>query len=269
MIRVLLMIAAAGFVLAVASLSAAFAIGGPEAMARGGWAIAGKDWGHDDWDWDSADHDWGPDRGPQTTRTLAWPGDDSLETHLPADIRYTQAPGAGSITITGPQRIVERVVIDDGHVRLRGRRHHWGLRKLEIVVSAPNVTRFDLHGANELTIENYRQDRLTLDLSGAAEVQARGDVRLVDVDISGAGKADLGELQAREAEVEISGAGSARIAPTERARLDISGMGEIDLLTDPRDIDTDISGAGTIRRSARATTDTSPASPSPAPKAAR
>ncbi len=43
MIRVLFLIAAAGFVLSVERLSAAFAIGGPEAVARGG-VVAGHHW---------------------------------------------------------------------------------------------------------------------------------------------------------------------------------------------------------------------------------
>ena len=58
MIRVLIMITVAGFVLSVATLSAAVAIGGPEAIARGGWHMAGGDW---NWDWD--EHDDGIRRG--------------------------------------------------------------------------------------------------------------------------------------------------------------------------------------------------------------
>ena len=63
-----------------------------------------------------------------------------------------------------------------------------------------------------------------------------------------AGDGDLSGLKAREAEVEISGAGKATVAPTDRARLEISGMGEIELLTRPAQLETDISGAGRIRQ---------------------
>ena len=60
MIRPLLMIAGAGFVLSVASLSAAVAIGGPEAMSRGGWTILSQDWG--DLRWHPEDHHGGWER---------------------------------------------------------------------------------------------------------------------------------------------------------------------------------------------------------------
>ena len=80
MIRALLMIAVAGFVLSVASISAAVAIGGPDFVARSGWNIASN---HSHWDWDDDDDDdvrsrWGAD----TTRTLAWSGEHSLDVEL-------------------------------------------------------------------------------------------------------------------------------------------------------------------------------------------
>lgn len=244
MIRTLVMIAVAGFVLALASLSAAVAIGGPDAIARGGWHWAG------DWDKDHWDHDWDIDvaesSSPVASRTFAWDGSERLSLSLPADVTYTQAEGPGKVVVTGPQRLLDRMSVEDGRIRVR--RASWGVRKVQIAVTAPNISRFHLSGANRLTIENYRQPSLSVDVSGASEVTARGETETLDIDISGAGEAEMGELKTREAEVDISGAGEATVAPTERARLQISGMGEINLLTDPTDLETDISGAGRIHR---------------------
>jgi hypothetical protein len=95
MIRPLVMIAIAGFVLCLASFAAAVAIGGPDAVARGGWMFASGD--HDGWDWDHHDSDWDRDwstnAGPQITRTLAWSGAERLDLDLTADVRYVQAAG--------------------------------------------------------------------------------------------------------------------------------------------------------------------------------
>lgn len=245
MIRVLIMIAVAGFVLALASLSAAVAIGGPDAIARGGWHWAGG------WDEDHWDHDWdieaAESRGPVETRTFDWDGSDRLSLSVPAEVTYTQAEGPAKLTVTGPERMLDRLEIDEGRIRVRGK--HWSMRKIKIVMTAPNVSRFHLSGANRLTIENYRQPSLSVDVSGASEITARGDTEVVDIDISGAGEAHMGDLKTREARVDISGAGEATVAPTAKARLEISGMGEINLLTDPADLETDISGAGRIHRS--------------------
>lgn len=251
MIRALLMIAAAGLVLSVGALSAAFAIGGKEAIARGGWMLSDGVWSHGRWTWDSDDgRDWGhePASGPQTTRTLPWTGGDRLRIDLPAQVRYVQSAGPATITVTGPEGAVRHVILRDGSLRFDHRGGRWWGSALSVVMRAPDVTSFDLSGRSALSIEGYRQDKLNLDVSGAGQVTATGEVGVVDLDISGAGDVDLGGLKAKGAEVEISGAGGAVIAPTDWARLDISGMGDIQLLTQPPQLETDISGAGAIRQ---------------------
>jgi Putative auto-transporter adhesin, head GIN domain len=251
MIRTLLMIAGAGFVLAAAAFAAAFAIGGPDAVARGGWNLAANADGR----WGSHDfrhrHEgrWAKDdNGPQGHKTLAWSGAERLDVDLPADIRFIQAPGPGSVEITGAASAVDRVILKGDSLRFdsQGPRRWWR-HKLHIVVRAPNVSSFDLSGASTLKIEDYKQDKLSLDISGAAEVTAVGQADSIELDISGTGDADLGGLKAKGAEVEISGAGGAIVAPTDWARLHISGMGDIRLLTRPAKLETDISGAGRIR----------------------
>ena len=253
MVRVLIMITVAGFVLSVAALSAAFAIGGPDAIARGGWHLAdgdnwgGKHWGHDDEE-GVAD----ADQGPQTTRTLAWSGATRLDIDLAADVRYIQSTGPASVVITGPQRLVDRVVVEGDSVRYEHGRHrrHGRNPALSIVVRAPDISSFDLSGRNTLAIEGYRQPTLRLDVSGRSEVTASGEADDVTLDLSGSGEVDLSALKIKGADVEISGSADASIAPTERAQLDISGSGDVRLLTRPKTLETDISGAGRVRQDA-------------------
>jgi hypothetical protein len=265
MIRVLLMIAAGGFVLSLACFSAAVAVGGQEALRRGAWGIA--PWAASGWDWD---HDWDHDRGrergelggsggPTVTREIAWSGEDALEVDVRADVTYVQAPGPAKLTVTGPQQLIERLSVDGGRIRFRGRPSS---SRITIAMTAPNVTRFNLSGNDRLTIENYDQNQLRLDVAGSSDVTAKGRARALSLEISGSGRADLGELQLEDADVDISGSGEARIAPRERADLDISGSGEITLLTRPRSLETDISGSGSIRQEAPA----SSAGETPPPK---
>ncbi|HVI32930.1 GIN domain-containing protein [Phenylobacterium sp.] len=244
MIRVLLMIAVAGFFLSLVTLSTAVAIGGPDAVARGAWASG--DWW--DWDWDVDHHvdvSTGDD-GPEATRELAWTGGDTLELDVLADVTYRQAEGPAKLTVTGRKRAVDLLRIDnDGRVYLDG---HRSRTRLNIVMTAPNLSTFRLNGSDRLVLENYSQDELNLDLDGAAEVAAEGQVQRLELEISGSGEADLSDLKAREASVDISGSGEAKIAPTEAADVNISGSGEVILLTNPARLTSDVSGSGTVRR---------------------
>lgn len=267
MIRVLFMIAIAGFVLSLATLSAAVAIGGPEAIARGGWKVASGNWG--DWDWGDGhgrwEGEWDADMGAQTTRTLDWSGADRLDLDLAADVRYIQSEGPASVVVTGPARAVERVMVRGDSIRYEhGRSHRHG--KLTIVVRAPAVTSFDISGRNTLTIEGYRQDRLKLDVSGDAEVTASGDTDLIELDMSGSGEVDLGALKAKGANVDMSGAAEAIIAPTDWAKLDISGTGDVRMLTSPGRLETDVSGAGRITQGGPAPSPSPSPPPAPSPK---
>lgn len=257
MIRVLVLIAVAGFFVSLVTLSAALAIGGPQVLAHAGWGWGRHEWvfGHTRF-FDDHDHDHG-DNGPQTTRDLAWSGGDALDVDVPADVRYAQGPAA-KITVTGPQRAVADLEVSGGHIRFaHGFRHHWD-DDLTIVVTAPAVTRFGLSGSGALAIAGYKQDRLDLDISGDADVKVAGETGSLRLSVSGSGDADLSALKTRSATVEIDGSGDATLAPTEDARIDISGSGDVTLLTHPPKLESNISGSGSVRQE-------DPASPAPAP----
>uniref|UniRef100_UPI00286E71AE GIN domain-containing protein n=1 Tax=Phenylobacterium sp. TaxID=1871053 RepID=UPI00286E71AE len=186
MVRVLIMITVAGFILSVGALAAAFAIGGPDAIARGGWHLAdGHAWRGKHLGWD--DDDRGPgefgDPGPETTRTLAWTGANRLDIDLSADVRYIQSTGPASVVVTGPQKLVERVVVEGDSVRYEHgfHRRHSRNQTLSIIVRAPAISSFDLSGRNTLAIEGYRQPSLRLDVSGRSEVTAMGQTDSVDL----------------------------------------------------------------------------------------
>ncbi|MDB5422685.1 MAG: hypothetical protein JWQ29_101, partial [Phenylobacterium sp.] len=220
MIRVLVMIAVAGFLLCVATLGAAVAIGGPEALTRAAWSYSA---GNHHWNFGRDDHGWGMhehgrDDGPSKTRQIAWTGGDTLEVDVPAEVRYTQAPGPAKLTITGPERAVDDVTVEGGRIRYdHGRRHHRA--GLVIEMTAPDVSRFDMHGASSLAIAGYRQARLRLDLSGNADATVAGETDVLELDISGSADADLDALKAKGAEVSISGSGEATLAPTDWAKI--------------------------------------------------
>lgn len=229
----------------------------------------------------------GPWGGPVETREYAWSGAGQIDVGMPADVTYTQGT-APKITVTGPKTALDRFVADGGDLRLRG----WSAAntfhgvsidseqsgdsrsprlkletingdnrppRLKIEIVAPGVTRFELSGSETLAIENYNQDRLDLEFSGASKVTAKGSARLVSLDLSGASNADLSGVALQEAEVEMTGATRATIAPKTKADLELSGAARIVLLTNPADLRQDISGAAVVDRTRAPATSTAQA----------
>jgi hypothetical protein len=271
MVRVLVMIAVTGFFVSLVTLSVAVAIGGPamfeDAMWRGGW---GPHWSHHG-DWQGARWDDRWERrhggGPETTRDLTWSGGDSLSIDVPADVQYTQGPVA-KVTVSGPQRDLDDLEIDGGRLAWARGRHHMGFGNLDVVMTAPSVTRFEINGSGKLAVANYKQDRLDLRISGNGDATVTGETGALGLNVSGSGDADLGGLKAKSAEVDISGSGDAKLAPSDSARIDISGSGDVTLLTHPAQLSTHISGSGDLHQEAAeaAPPPAQPAAPAPPKK---
>ncbi|WP_312163138.1 GIN domain-containing protein [Phenylobacterium sp.] len=247
MIRVLVMIAVAGFFAGVVALAGAAAIGGPELATRNwDWFVDWHD--HDQRPRRDRDREWrqerlGDDAG-EITRELAWDGSSKVEFGIPAAIEYTQAPGPGKVTIYGPKAVVERVRLSDGRLSLDQPpvRH----ARLRVVMSAPAVTRFEIGGDDRLEIRGYKQDQLAIVASGSSEVVASGQARAVDVELSGSGEADLTDLVMDTAEADISGSAEVTLGPKESASLEVSGSATARLLTRPKHLETDVAGAGSV-----------------------
>jgi len=243
MIRVLGMIAFVGFIVAVACFAGAAALGGRDIVEHG-WRIP-SDWHIDIDDHDGVD-DWddGDASDAASSRDFTWDGATSLDVEAPAEVRYTQAEGPAKLTISGPKATLDHLVVKDGKVRFDEPMDH--RRRLLIVMSAPNVSRFALNGDDKLTIAAFKQDHLAIDISGHGEAEAQGEARSFDLRISGSGEADLVRLSSEAGKVDIAGSGHAKIAPRSSADVIIAGSGEVTLSSRPKDLRSSVSGSGRL-----------------------
>ena len=270
MIRVLVSIAVAGFFVSIVTLSVAVAIGGPSVITDSAWGW-GNHWNWSDGDWGHHGHHGRWDDGPQATKDVAWTGGDSLAIDVPADVTYTQAPGPGKLTISGPQDALDALQVDRGHIGFDHNHRHWG--DLTIVMTAPAVTHFEMNGSGRLAIQGYKQDKLALDLSGSADVTASGEAKSVALSASGSSDTDLSGLKVADAVVDLTGSGEAKLAATGAVNVSISGSGDVTLLSRPSKLQSSVSGSGSIHQEdagpASAPTPTPAPPPAPAPKAAK
>ncbi|MFZ5671231.1 MAG: GIN domain-containing protein [Pseudomonadota bacterium] len=249
MIRVLIIIAVAGFVLALACFTGAAALGGRELLEKG-WTFPAELVIEDDGDTlrvtsrESA--------GPQSEKDLAWPGGNLLQIDAPAEVTYVQG-AAATVSVSGPQGLVERVVLTDGRLRLadngrpgEGLDLRLGRDRLRVVVTAPSVTRFVLNGSPDLRVEGYDQPEMQVEINGSGDVAAAGRAESVSLSIAGSGDAELDELTVRDAAVAIAGSGNASLSPTGAVKVSIAGSGDVALGAKPASLTSDIDGSGDL-----------------------
>lgn len=243
MIRTLAHITLASFVLAMASLAGALAIaGGPDGLVDTFVRFAEQAEVRI-----KIDGEAGEEAGPRITRELAWDGSDTLEIDAFADVTYVQGPAA-RVTVEGPTKVLDALTLQRGRLAFRGKR--WRGSAIHVVVEAPEVRRFELDGVQDLKITAYDQDTLAIHLSGTGRVAAAGRARRATLRISGTGTADLAALELDEAEVDLSGAGRATLGPRTSARIDVSGLGEVELTRRPDRLRQNVSGAGRVKQPA-------------------
>lgn len=265
MIRNLTIVAVASFVLFLGCFAGAFALGGG-ALVKHGWTIPA------DWNVEiSDDHDnvrIGPGRvdvedRETSSRQLAWSGSDALQVDVPAEVIFTQAaPGAAaSVRATGPKRLVDRLVVENGRLAFRDGDGHGVLivnghgfhvsgdnARLSVEITAPGVRAFTLNGSGDLHVKGYDQSDLALEINGSGNVDAQGKAKKVDLRVSGSGEADLRSLETGDARIAVAGSGEAHVAPRGVAEIDLAGSGDVYLTSKPAVLTSNVAGSGEVHQ---------------------
>lgn len=257
MIRNLIVIAAASFVLTLVCAVGVVALGGRELMEHG-WSIPGDIHVSDSGDDVHISVGGREVPGPDTTRDLAWAGGSSLQINLPAEVAYIQGPVA-KVTVTGPKALVDRVTLVDGALRLESAGgearvlvggHGVNIdavrRGLKVTVVAPAVTRFVLNGSPSLSLAAYDQPELTVEINGSGEVTGTGKTQALSLSIAGSGDAALAGLKAQNATVSVSGSGDAELSATGAVQVAIAGSGDVTLTVKPASLSSNIDGSGDL-----------------------
>lgn len=229
MIKKLLIVAVSGVMLALISIGAAVAIGGPD--LRGAF----RD-GH--FVWDSQRH-----AGPVVKKEFAFDASRPLEIALPLDMHFTRGNKV-SMIVEGSKEAIDDLVYENGELKLRGAHRRVG--GIKVTITAPELPPLDISGPANIEIEDLRQSDFKLSMAGAGNVEASGKVDRLEVDASGAGNIDLTDLEATDAEIAIAGLGNADISASGKVEAAIAGAGNVTLHRKPRELDSDIAGLGNV-----------------------
>lgn len=270
LIRNTLIVAGASFALAIGCFAGVAAIAGPEIM-KNGWTLP-------------FDHDngtivvrengkvirteytnrstYGRPPSPSVDRTFAWTGKDALTIDLPVDVVFVQGAEA-KIVASGPKDYLDRLRVVGGQIQLEdsdgvdhdrltidshGLRVESDSERVRITVIAPDVTRFDVRGSGDLDIRRYDHPTFAVQVSGSGDVNAAGRVETAAIDNSGSGYVNLGDLKAKDVVADVSGSGGGAVFATNKAKIDISGSGDVELRTEPKSVSSEITGSGEVRR---------------------
>ncbi len=154
--------------------------------------------------------------------------------------------GELKISLSEPVRNVKKLkaiitfrqleVIDiSGAVRIKG-------------INAMNFEKLsiDASGASEINL-NLMANSLEMDLSGASKTSLNGKVDMVRADCSGASKFYAGDLETSSFSFEASGASFAELWVKDRLSVDASGASKVRYKGQPANIEKNTSGASSVK----------------------
>lgn len=180
-----------------------------------------------------------------TSRELDWDGSDHLGLSVPGRAVYTPG-GDNMVHVTGDPQAIAHLRVRDGRIEMDCHGWHGSHDAFNITLPGQEFKRFSVSGSGKLTLQKLDQMNIRINVSGSGSVKADGKVEHADIHISGSGDADLSQMKTNIASVRISGSGSSDISPSDEADIHVSGSGDVNLHSNPKRLETHISGSGRI-----------------------
>ncbi len=196
------------------------------------------------------------DGGPTVQRQYQVGGFNSIEVAGPYEVVVTTG-GAPSVSASGPEKLIERLVIEVKGDRLlihprKETGFNWGssrgtaqitvtaqmLRAASIagsggiIVDKVSGDSFDgsIAGSGDLRVDSLDVQSLKLAIGGSGDVEVRsGQVRSADYSIAGSGGIEAQGVRTGTASISIAGSGSVNGQATGTAKVSIMGSGDVEL----------------------------------------
>jgi hypothetical protein len=156
--------------------------------------------------------------------------------------------GEQYVVVRGDDNVVGLIttVVRDGVLVIDQADSVEAVTPLSVELTVPSLDEVRLSGSGAIAVDGHGLDALSVELPGAGVIRAGGTVSRLDVDLAGAGQADLRELVAKDATVAVSGTGAVLVHATSTLEVSVSGTGSVSYWGDPDRVDRAITGVGSV-----------------------
>lgn len=118
-------------------------------------------------------------------------------------------------------------------------------RDIHYTITVKSLDRLEISGAGDISGRDLTLDALSIDISGAGDVDLSGTTNSLSITVSGQGDYRGCNLQSSTASLEISGQGDAGVNATDTLSVTVSGLGDVSYLGSPQ-VSQDVSGMGDV-----------------------
>jgi hypothetical protein len=175
-----------------------------------------------------------------------------------ASFKSVEASGAFEVTIVcqqsqsfeieGDDNVLPLIKTDvnDGNLRIHSDTQYSASRPIAIRISIPDLEKYVSAGAGDVHISGVKNEQLVFSNTGATNIEASGDTKLLDIKSSGAGNIETEELHAERAKVSVSGAANVDVYASQQFDVTVSGIGSVTYSGNPPVVNKSVSGIGSV-----------------------
>ena len=117
-----------------------------------------------------------------------------------------------SFEIEGDDNVLPliKTEVRDGVLHIHNDKSYNPTTIIMIRIGLADLNRFTTDGAGDVSITNVKNEKLSINSTGATRVKAEGQTKLIEINVPGAAKIDAGNLRAERATVTVNGRRSGR-----------------------------------------------------------
>lgn len=141
-----------------------------------------------------------------------------------------------------------RTEVEGGILKIESERRISPKSKIRIIIGAPNIDNLEVSGVANVTLNDIKNEGLTIDSSGASKIKVTGETAKLTVDVSGASKIDAETLTTGKANIDASGASGVTVNVSGELKAEASGASRIIYTGTPTNIIKDTSGASKVTK---------------------
>jgi hypothetical protein len=223
--------------------------------------------------------------GPVTSRTYEHTAFSKIEVGSAFEVEVVQS-STWSVALTAQEKLFEQIAVTKSGDTLEINLEwgwgtwvsSWGYQRPKARITVPELSVLKLSGASKGSARGFKSDHDTdvflsgassldidieaagsgIEVSGASRLTGRlkandvatlsGSAVTIDLDASGASRAELTSVPASEVKVVLSGASRATVAPKDTISVELSGASSLTYSGNPALQSVEISGASTIHK---------------------
>jgi len=157
--------------------------------------------------------------------------------------------GKPALTISADQNLLPLVetVISGNTLQIDSKEELVPTKGIKIILSSATLADVQLTGGISFKASQITGQDLKLESTGASEISVDGSVTNLEVNLTGASKLNAKSLQTQNATLSLIGASEADVTVTDSLKASVTGAGSLTYSGNPKSVEKNITGAGTIQ----------------------